>query len=88
MPIIKAAKKALRSSARKRAVNLRRSRDMKDAVKKVRTGSAKAGKEALASLSAAYKAIDKSAQRGIIKKNTASRMKSRLAKAVKKANQK
>lgn len=94
MPIIKAAKKALRSSARKRVVNLRRIRAMKDSVKEVRTLSVKAGlpaqtgKEALASLSKAYKAIDKAAKRGVIKKNTASRMKSRLAKALKKAAQK
>ncbi len=88
MPIIKAAKKALRSSARKRAVNLRRSRAMKDSVKEVRTLTAQASKEALASLSKAYKTIDKAAKGGVIKKNTASRMKSRLAHAVKKANQK
>ncbi|MBP9771737.1 MAG: 30S ribosomal protein S20 [Candidatus Pacebacteria bacterium] len=85
MPIIKAAKKALRSSARKRAVNLRRNRTMKDAVKVARTISAKSGKEAGEKLAAAYKAIDKSAKSGFIKKNTASRVKSRLAKAAKKA---
>jgi small subunit ribosomal protein S20 len=88
MPIIKAAKKALRSSARKRAVNLRRSRAMKDSVKEVRTLTAQASKEALGSLSKAYKTIDKAAKGGIIKKNTASRMKSRLAKAVKKSSAK
>ncbi len=88
MPIIKAAKKALRSSAKKRAVNLRRARAMKDSVKEVRTLTAQASKEAPASLSKAYKTIDKAAKGGIIKKNTAARMKSRLAKAVKKANQK
>jgi small subunit ribosomal protein S20 len=88
MPIIQSAKKALRSSARKYAVNLRRTRAMKESVKEVRELSAKAGKEALASLSKAYKAIDKAAKRGVIKKNTASRMKSRLSAAVKKASQK
>ena len=40
--------------------------------------------EALKKLSEAYKAIDKAAKRGIIKKNTASRKKSRLAKFLKK----
>lgn len=88
MPIIKSAKKALRSSARKRAVNLRRSRAMKDAVKEVRTLSAKAGSDAKASLSKAYQAIDKAAKRGVIKKNAASRMKSRLVASIKKAGQK
>ena len=49
-----------------------------------------ASKDALAaldtmSLSAAYKAIDKAAKRGIIKPNTAARKKSRLARAVAKS---
>ncbi|HXK40069.1 MAG TPA: 30S ribosomal protein S20 [Candidatus Paceibacterota bacterium] len=88
MPIIKAAKKALRSSARKRAVNLRRTRTMKGSVKEVRTLAAEASKEATASLSKAYKAIDKAAKGGIIKKNAASRMKSRLTRAVMKASAK
>jgi small subunit ribosomal protein S20 len=88
MPIIKAAKKALRSSARKRAVNLRRTRTMKGSVKEVRTLAAQSSKEAVGSLAKAYKAIDKAAKGGIIKKNTASRMKSRLARAVKKASAK
>lgn len=39
------------------------------------------------SLSLAYKAIDKSAKVGLIKKNKAARMKSRLAKLLSKASQ-
>jgi small subunit ribosomal protein S20 len=42
--------------------------------------------EAQKSLPKAYKAIDKAAKRGIIKKNTAARRKSRLAKLVNKVN--
>ncbi len=42
-------------------------------------------KEAAKSLSAAYQAIDKAAKGGVIKKNTASRKKSRLALALKRA---
>lgn len=38
--------------------------------------------EAEKSLAAAYKAIDKAAKGGVIKKNAASRKKSRLAKAI------
>ncbi len=45
-------------------------------------------KEASASLAEAYKAIDKAAKRGIIKKNTAARKKSRLALAIKRAESK
>ncbi len=86
MPIIKAAKKALRSSARKRVVNLRRTRAMKEVVKDIRdlTGKGNA-KDAQAKLASAYKAIDKAAKQGIIKKNTASRKKSRLAQLLKKS---
>ena len=57
--------------------NLRRAKAMKDAVK---TLEKKASAENLAS---AYQAIDKALKRGIIKKNTAARMKSRLSKKVK-----
>ncbi|MBU4480460.1 30S ribosomal protein S20 [Patescibacteria group bacterium] len=85
MPIIKSAKKALRGSERKRVFNIRRKRVMKDAVKEVtKLIEAKGKKEAEAKLSEVYKAIDKAAKRGIIKKNNASRKKSRLAGAINK----
>ncbi len=86
MPIIKAAKKALRSSARKRVFNTRRIRAAKDATKEIRElVAAGKGKDAAAKLSTAYKALDKAAKRGVIKKNTASRKKARLARLIKKA---
>jgi small subunit ribosomal protein S20 len=87
MPIIKAAKKALRSSARKRVVNLRRTRAMKEVVKDIRDLVGKGGaKEAQTKLANAYQAIDKAAKLGIIKKNAASRKKSRLARLLKKTS--
>ena len=59
---------------------------MKAAVKDVKKlVVAKEPKQALAELKTAYKAIDKAAKRGIIKKNTAARKKSRLAKLIKKS---
>jgi ribosomal protein S20 len=42
--------------------------------------------EAAESLSAAFKALDKAAKTGVIKKNNASRRKSRLAKALAKVS--
>ena len=78
MAITKSAKKAHRVSLRKRVVNLRRTRDMRESVKAALSGKG-SGKEALA---AAYKAIDKAAKRGVIKKNTASRKKARIARAL------
>lgn len=76
MPNLQNAKKALRVAARKRVINDRRRRAMKVAVKSVK--STKTSDD----LSKAFQAIDKAAKRGVIKKNTASRKKSRLAKAM------
>lgn len=86
MPIIKSAKKALRGSQRKKVYNDRRNKAMKGAIKDVKKlVVAKEPKKALAELKTAYQAIDKAAKRGIIKKNTAARKKSRLSKLIKKS---
>ena len=74
MPITSSAKKALRQSESRRAKNHVWKNKLREAVKR-----AEAEKSATA-LSAVYKTIDKSAKKGLIKKNKASRMKSRLAK--------
>lgn len=78
------AKKAIRVAKRKSVINLRVKRSYKAASKdlqKIVAGKTKG--DAKASLSKAYKAIDKAAKRNIIHKNAASRYKSRLAKSVK-----
>jgi len=86
MPIIKSAQKALRGSKKKRVFNDRRRRAMREAVKDVKKlVVAKNPTEAQKKLSVAYQAIDKAAKRGVIKKNTANRKKSRLVKLIKKA---
>lgn len=75
------AKKAHRVSDRRKVFNVRRKKVMKEAVKD--TGKliiSKDIKGASASMPALYKAIDKAAKHGTIKKNTAARMKSRIAK--------
>lgn len=85
MPITKSAKKALRQNRTKRLFNLRRLKTMRRLIKqseKLIKDSKK--EEALKILPKIYKAIDKAAKRGIIKKNTASRKKSRLTKAISK----
>lgn len=83
MAITKGAKKAHRASLRKRVFNLRRKSAMNDAVKGVRKlASAGQREDAAKLLPAAYQAIDKAAKRGVIKKNTAARKKSRLAAAI------
>ena len=73
----------MRVSARKKIINDRRKRAMKEAVKKIGKLSKKDKKEAQKMLSSAFQAIDKAAKRGVIKKNNAARKKSRLAKLIK-----
>jgi len=86
MAITKSAKKAIRSSARKHVFNLRRKSALYDATKAITKAlAAKDAKSAEKLLPAAYKAIDKACKRGVIKANTASRKKSRLAVAIKRA---
>lgn len=79
MPITKSAKKALRQSIRRRERNLLKKEAFKNATKKIKK-LVQAGKvdEAKELIPEAYKAIDKAAKTGVIKKNTASRKKSRL----------
>ena len=86
MAITKGAKKAIRSSDRKRVFNVRRNNTMRDVVKGIRKSiMAGEGDKAKQMLPTAYKAIDKAAKRGVIKKNTAARKKSRLSAAIKKS---
>lgn len=86
MAITSSAKKAIRSSAKKHVFNLRRKVALHDATKALTKAlAAKDVASAQILLSAAYKAIDKAAKRGVIKGNTAARKKSRLAAAIKRA---
>lgn len=82
MPNITSAKKALRQSERRRVQNTKRQRAYKNAIKDIRTlVSAGKKEEARSRLPQAYKTLDKAAKTSVIKKNAASRLKSRLAKA-------
>ncbi|MFC1756844.1 30S ribosomal protein S20 [Patescibacteria group bacterium] len=84
MPITKSAKKSLRQSERRKVINIRKKRAMKGKLKEVsKLVSEKKKGVALKMVPETYKAIDKAAKTGIIKKNTASRKKSRLIKAIK-----
>ena len=89
MPIIKSAKKNIRKSARNRVFNLRRQRELSSVVKEIRSlvTEGKAD-EAKALMPKAQKALDKAAKKGTIKKNNASRKKSRLSALIKKASTK
>ena len=85
MPIKASAKKALRQSRKRHIRNLKRKEAAKDIVKKIKKLIvAKKIEEAKKLIPLAYKAIDKSAKTGVIKKNAASRKKSRLMKLLNK----
>ena len=88
MPITKSAKKALRGSQKKKIVNDRKKKTMKEAIKKITKTAKTDPKEAQNMISATYKAIDKAAKTGIIKKNTAARRKSKVSRIVKEAKTK
>ena len=85
MPIKQSAKKYMRASGKRQTQNIKQKKNFREAVKKVHE-LAKAGNqaEAKANFVAAQKAIDKAAKSGVIKKNTAARKKSRLAKIINK----
>jgi len=85
MPIKRSAKKALRQAKKRRALNLARKNALKSLSKKFeKLIAANKKDEAKKLLPQVYQAIDKASKRGIIKKNTAARKKSRLAKMLNK----
>ena len=85
MPITKSAKKALRSSKRKRGFNMKKKELINNALKQIKKLlSEKKIKEAKAMLPRVQKILDKSVKTGLLKLNTASRKKSRIAKMIKK----
>ncbi len=85
MAITSSAKKALRASMRKRVFNMRSKAAIDVPLKKFRKLiSEKKVKEAKELIPSLYKALDKAAKKHFIKKNTASRFKSRIMSAAKK----
>lgn len=86
MPITTSAKKALRQNIKRRAKNRRIKDNLKGLIKETRLLiSTKKIEEAKKNLPKIYKILDKAAKTGIIKKNTASRKKSRTAKLINKS---
>ncbi|MBI4138179.1 MAG: 30S ribosomal protein S20 [Candidatus Wildermuthbacteria bacterium] len=85
MAITKSAKKAARQSIRRKIRNIKRKDAVKTLLKEVKKlVAAKKTGEAQKLLPQLQQALDKGAKAGIIKKNTASRNKSRIAKLLKK----
>ncbi len=87
MPITKSAQKALRQSKVKRDSNIKRKNAFRNLVKDFRKAViAKSFDKAKELLPKVYKALDKAAKSKTIKKNKASRTKSRLTKLISKGN--
>lgn len=85
MPITTSAKKALRSSKRKRGFNHVKKELVGKAIKQIKKLVAeKKIKEAQALMPQVQKILDKATKTGLWKKNTASRKKSRIAAMIKK----
>jgi len=81
--ITKSAKKAIRQSARRKEQNLVYKNKIKKLVKEALLFvSTKKSAEAKKLLPKIYEALDKAAKVGVIKKNNASRRKSRLTKLI------
>ena len=82
MPNIKSAKKRMRSNAKKTDVNTFISSSMKTAIKKFeREVNAGNKEEASNNLNIAIQRIDKAVTAGLVHKNKAARLKSRLIKS-------
>ncbi|OGY59630.1 MAG: 30S ribosomal protein S20 [Candidatus Colwellbacteria bacterium RIFCSPLOWO2_12_FULL_44_13] len=79
MPKIKSAEKALRQNKLHRARNLKQKDEVKKTIKEYKKlVSQKDMEGANKKLSEVYAKLDKAAKRNIVRKNTASRLKSRL----------
>ncbi len=87
MPITKSAKKALRSSSRKKVFNLKKKDLINKAVKNLKALVVKKDmKGATEYMKNVQKILDKSVKTGLLKLNTASRKKARLVAMIKKGN--
>jgi small subunit ribosomal protein S20 len=85
MPITRGAKKALRSSYKKRVFNDARKNKVVKSVKSLKKLiTDKNKKEAMMVMRAVQKALDKAVKGKTLNKNTASRKKSRLSAMIKK----
>lgn len=85
MAIKKSAKKAIRQNIKRRKINLFYQNKIKSLVKEIRGLAVKKNSSGIQKkVSEIYKALDKAAKVGTIKKNAAARRKARIAKLAKK----
>ncbi|MFA5131535.1 MAG: 30S ribosomal protein S20 [Patescibacteria group bacterium] len=82
MPNKKSAEKELRKTVKRNAANKKVANKLKDLVKTNLKQIKASDKQVKVDYTKTVKAIDKAAKKGIIKKNTASRKKSKLMKKI------
>ena len=85
MPIIKSAKKRVRTANKATIRNRKTKRSMKESIKALQASLQGDKKKALELQSRAQSAIDAAYKKGVIHKNKAARKKAQLSKAVKEA---
>lgn len=83
MPQLKNAEKALRQSIKRRTRNLAVSNNIAYLIKMAKQQATSKDAKAQETVKNTIRALDKAAQKGILKLNTASRQKSRFLKAIK-----
>jgi small subunit ribosomal protein S20 len=88
MPNIKSAKKELRKGQKLSAYNKKIKDNVKSLVKKSRKAIDAGDKKSDDMVQKAFKAIDKAAQKGVIKNNTRDRKKARLHKKLNQSSKK
>ncbi|HEX7964036.1 MAG TPA: 30S ribosomal protein S20 [Candidatus Saccharimonadales bacterium] len=85
MPIIKSAKKRVRTSTKAAVRNSKTKRSLKGALKAFHKAVTGGSKEVITLKSKAQSEIDKAAKKGVMHKNKAARKQSQLARAAKTA---
>lgn len=89
MPNTKSAQKAMRQSRRRNTINMRTKSKYKTAVKLTKQATVGGdATKAAENLKNAMSQLDKAVKKNVLHKNTASRRKSRLAKAINKLSAK
>jgi small subunit ribosomal protein S20 len=88
MPILKSPAKRMRSDAKKKLLNLESKTRLKTLYKNLTLLVKEKSKDAEKKVRELSSQLDKAASRGIIKKNTASRKKARIAKLFAKSSKK
>lgn len=83
MPVTKTTKRRVKQNLKKKEINQKRTLKMRGLIKEANTLiSGKSKEELIKMLPEIYKAIDKAAKKGVIKKNAADRKKSRITKKI------